>query len=178
MSNAQPGLEPPHATRGLPGRSCTQCRKRKIKCDKASPCGGCVKSKTECIFITAKATRRPRGQNELLSKLKRLEGVVKQLSGLVEEGPKEGELRSPTRKSQDRRPSDFGVPHPTGTTSTLPDDVKHSDEAAVSKEFGKLVVTEGKTQYINSTFWATLTAEVSSLDNFNSFRLTLSSSKM
>jgi hypothetical protein len=30
----------------------------------------------------------------------------------------------------------------------------------VSREFGKLVITEGKGQYINSNFWATLTNEV------------------
>lgn len=127
-----------------------------------------MKSRTECVFITTKATRRPRGQNELLSKLKRLEGVVKQLSGLVEDGPKGSDLSSPTRKSHERTLNELGIPDFGRRTSKSPEVGGQSDDASVSKEFGKLVVTEGKSQYINSTFWATLTAEVGHIPIFGS----------
>ncbi|KAJ5772772.1 transcriptional regulator family: Fungal Specific TF [Penicillium paradoxum] len=39
--------------RRRPPLSCTVCRKRKLKCDRAQPCGQCVRSKTaaQCVFV-------------------------------------------------------------------------------------------------------------------------------
>lgn len=41
--------------RRRPPLSCTNCRRRKLKCDRSQPCGQCVRSKTtdECIFVGA-----------------------------------------------------------------------------------------------------------------------------
>lgn len=33
-----------------PGRSCLECRRRKIKCDRCLPCAYCVRSKTRCQY--------------------------------------------------------------------------------------------------------------------------------
>lgn len=43
--------------RRRPPLSCTACRRRKLKCDRAQPCGQCVRSKTtaECIFVGAQS---------------------------------------------------------------------------------------------------------------------------
>lgn len=80
----------PHA---LTARSCITCRRRKVKCDKKSPCQNCVKASIQCIFPAAgRAPRRPRAggkvggerEAELLKRLRRLEGVVDELSGQVE----------------------------------------------------------------------------------------------
>ncbi|PYH46436.1 putative C6 transcription factor [Aspergillus saccharolyticus JOP 1030-1] len=41
------------ARRRRPPLSCTICRRRKLKCDRALPCGQCVKSKTpdQCVYV-------------------------------------------------------------------------------------------------------------------------------
>jgi hypothetical protein len=63
--------------------SCTSCRQRKIKCNKADPCDLCLKSGTECIFPTRRI-RAPRGRlhgldardAELLERIGRLEAML------------------------------------------------------------------------------------------------------
>lgn len=39
--------------RRRPPLSCTECRRRKLKCDRSLPCGQCVRSKTadSCVFV-------------------------------------------------------------------------------------------------------------------------------
>lgn len=41
--------------RRRPPLSCTECRRRKLKCDRSLPCGQCVRSKTadSCVFVGA-----------------------------------------------------------------------------------------------------------------------------
>lgn len=38
------------------GRSCLECRRRKIKCDRAYPCSYCIKTKTNCAYPAVKST--------------------------------------------------------------------------------------------------------------------------
>lgn len=49
------GAEPPRVVqrRRRPPLSCTECRRRKLKCDRSLPCGQCVRSKTadSCVFV-------------------------------------------------------------------------------------------------------------------------------
>ncbi|KAJ5093693.1 hypothetical protein N7456_009554, partial [Penicillium angulare] len=63
-------------------RSCIRCNERKIKCDKANPCGACCKSGDECLFPPPQ--RAPRTLNrppvpELLARLRELESEVERL---------------------------------------------------------------------------------------------------
>jgi len=39
--------------RRRPPLSCTECRRRKLKCDRSLPCGQCIRSKTadSCVFV-------------------------------------------------------------------------------------------------------------------------------
>ena len=78
---------------GLNARSCVTCRRRKVKCDKQFPCSNCSKAGQQCVFpAPGRAPRRPRTggkvvserEAELLKRLRRLEGVVEELSGQVE----------------------------------------------------------------------------------------------
>src|SRR5277367_6126166 len=78
------------APHGLNARSCVTCRRRKVKCDKQYPCSNCSKAQTQCVFpAPGRAPRRPRTggkgsserEAELLKRLRRLEGVVEELSG-------------------------------------------------------------------------------------------------
>ncbi|RAO71254.1 uncharacterized protein BHQ10_007266 [Talaromyces amestolkiae] len=65
-------------------RSCVTCRRRKVRCNKREPCSNCVKAGIECVFPGP--GRAPRKQRrppdvEVLSRLRRLEGVVESLGG-------------------------------------------------------------------------------------------------
>ena len=82
--------DPPIAPHGLNARSCVTCRRRKVKCDKKNPCSNCVKAHVHCVFpAPGRAPRKPRSaakpisdrEAELLKRLRRLEGVVEELSG-------------------------------------------------------------------------------------------------
>lgn len=37
-----------------PGRSCLECRRRKIKCDRASPCAYCIRLKLPCQYPSSR----------------------------------------------------------------------------------------------------------------------------
>ncbi len=79
-------------------RSCVTCRRRKVRCDKFMPCGNCRKAHIQCVFpAPGRAPRRPRIKDpnappkqssereiELMKRLRKLEGIVEDLSGQIE----------------------------------------------------------------------------------------------
>ncbi|KAI1323769.1 hypothetical protein F5Y16DRAFT_382820 [Xylariaceae sp. FL0255] len=72
------GVTPLTASKPPQKLSCTSCRSRKLKCDKQSPCGNCVRTGSECIYPARKRIQRPRKTKnaELLQRLHRLESIV------------------------------------------------------------------------------------------------------
>lgn len=40
-----------------PGRSCLECRRRKIKCDRSFPCSYCVRSQIQCAYPPRRSER-------------------------------------------------------------------------------------------------------------------------
>lgn len=42
-----------------PGRSCLECRRRKIKCDRSHPCSYCVKVRIHCQYPPPRPSHRP-----------------------------------------------------------------------------------------------------------------------
>ncbi|KAF3316406.1 hypothetical protein TWF173_002252 [Orbilia oligospora] len=81
---------------GLKIWSCTNCRRRKVRCDRKDPCIHCSKNNIECTFpIAGRVPRRnirgvskphkiaPKHQ-ELLSRLRNLEDMVSQLGSQIE----------------------------------------------------------------------------------------------
>ena len=80
-------------------RSCVTCRRRKVRCDKHMPCSNCRRAQISCIFpAPGRAPRRPRPKDpnappkqpssereiELMKRLRKLEGIVEDLSGQIE----------------------------------------------------------------------------------------------
>ncbi|KAK4210651.1 fungal-specific transcription factor domain-containing protein [Rhypophila decipiens] len=80
-------------------RSCVTCRRRKVRCDKHMPCSNCRRAQIPCIFpAPGRAPRRPRPKDpnapskqpsserelELVKRLRKLEGIVEELSGQIE----------------------------------------------------------------------------------------------
>lgn len=165
-------------------RSCVTCRRRKVKCDKKHPCTNCTKARIECIFpAPGRAPRKARKppDAELLDRLRKLEGMVKTLGGATvddakgqtseEEKQPEPQLQ-PQQLQQQPQPAKsepkvfIGVKAPRDHNEEqcgkyaryLPPE----DETITGLEtrFGRLVVDEGRSRYINSSFWASLNNEV------------------
>ncbi|KAE8442876.1 hypothetical protein EG329_002618 [Mollisiaceae sp. DMI_Dod_QoI] len=176
---------------GLNARSCVTCRRRKVKCDKQNPCSNCTKAGSPCVFpAPGRAPRRPRQggkvvserEAELLKRLRRLEGVVEELSGQVEV---EAVKHSPSSENSSLAPRDtesgdassnkattvrvVGMDEGSGNRKQWiarslklgggpPKTAWSPDEA--ERGVGRLVLDEGKSRYVASPFWASITEEV------------------
>jgi len=182
--------------RALNPRSCVTCRKRKVKCDKTHPCTNCNRARIECIYpAPGRAPRKVRKigdgrDKELLERLRRLEGVVKNLGVEVPDGeePKDAskEVEDTIKDTVDTgRRTVSGDAALCKETAVVPQgDLKRRwtashtdgpgpepksrwiDEASkgrLEQRFGRLVVNEGRSRYINNSFWANLSNEVEDL---------------
>ena len=168
-SSASPSAGTPPAPYLNP-RSCTTCRRRKVRCDKKHPCSHCLKAGIECIFPgPGRAPRRSKKppDTELLARLRRLEGVVKSLGkGLDTEEPHTADIDARTQaeqpsSAQQEPPSPDGLPESVASILGCRNVKKGGDGiGGLDKEFGHLVVSEGRSRYVDSRFWSSLTAEV------------------
>lgn len=149
--------------RKLPTRkvlSCTSCRQRKIKCDKANPCDPCLESGLECIY-PARRARAPRGHRdalkardeELLSRIRHLESMLANKAETRFGTPTEGPLKAPATSVPDLLPlrSD-GPVSDVGRGVTVDDHY-----AAFVKQQGS------SSRHLNSGFWSSLSNEFDSL---------------
>lgn len=163
-------------------RSCVTCRRRKVRCNKRSPCSNCVKAGVDCIFpppgrAPRKSKRPP--DAELLSRLRRLEGVIEHLSGKNAEVSGSASSISPTQPSTtfpplppappstvtapSTAPSSAAPPPPPAQDSGCPfenDDPKKLAPKKFENEFGRLVIDEGRSRYVSNRLWASLGDEV------------------
>ncbi|KAK3074291.1 hypothetical protein LTR53_003402 [Teratosphaeriaceae sp. CCFEE 6253] len=176
--------------RTLNPRSCVTCRKRKVKCDKIHPCSNCNRQHIECLFpAPGRAPRKSRKlgdgrDKELLERLRRLEGVVKGLGVDVLPDGEVAEAGKPKESHGERvlkASVGDGDDHPQ-KDEQMEDEIAVSPEAAQEQDFkaktrymeeqergrfenrfGRLVINEGKSRYINNSFWANLSNEVEDL---------------
>jgi hypothetical protein len=160
-------------------RSCVTCRRRKVRCNKRTPCSNCTKAGIECIFpppgrAPRKSKRPP--DAELLSRLRRLEGVIDHLrngNGSSAEGPS---AQTPALTSSSTVLSDTPAPAPTAAPAAPPGptgpqgqssecpfadtDPKRPAPNRLENEFGRLVIDEGRSRYVSNRLWASLGDEV------------------
>lgn len=136
-------------------RSCLSCHRRKVRCDRRSPCANCIRHKVPCIFPFADLARRSGsvggggggvgvgaagGNDDLIAiRLRKLESIVEELRGQVPEGRGQG--------GANRR---FEQP------------------------YARLLLDEtGRAKYLHSAFWMHINAEVCEISRVdNSKRLT------
>ncbi|KAI1815242.1 hypothetical protein GGS20DRAFT_356020 [Poronia punctata] len=183
-------------------RSCVTCRRRKVRCDKHMPCGNCRKATIQCVFpAPGRAPRRPRPKDpnapprqtsereqELLKRLRKLEGIVEDLSGQIEfdtykhgSNSESPEATADSAAEHDRRKNPTSPPidhvtnngttpnHPllrrTGTSSSSNSPVNpRGNGSDVNKDFGKLVLNEkGKVRYVSNAFWTKISEEIEAL---------------
>jgi hypothetical protein len=170
---------PSNSGANLNPRSCVTCRRRKVKCDKKQPCANCVKAHIDCIFPSpGRAPRKPRKpqDSELIERLKRLEGVVRSLgsqSGIAPEGesPEKEEQSPATAKDEMEQEKGKELTHEERIQNACRElkelrqaqyekEGKKSPTTGLENRFGRLVVEEGRSRYINPSFWANLSMEV------------------
>lgn len=163
-TNTAPGPGPAPGSGSGPAphlnpRSCVTCRRRKVRCNKHNPCANCVKAGIECVFPgPGRAPRKSRKapDAELLSRLRKLEGVVHNLGAHVDDN---GAVVSPTALagSADIR-ARFAEPRPAGDSpgSDRSDSKRHS----IDKQLGRLVINEDRSRYVSNAFWTAMSDEV------------------
>ena len=129
--------------------SCTNCRHRKVKCDKVSPCSACRRSNIECVFPTRPF--KPRGRQggskarnvEITKRLNRLEGLMSTLGGeaaaqaLLQEAKERDEALESERHEGQRQ---------------------LSSDSATAQDHEPAVKADGS---LCSDFWSNLSGEVS-----------------
>lgn len=178
-------------------RSCVTCRRRKVRCDKQMPCSNCRRALIPCVFpAPGRAPRQPRPRDpnappkaasqrevELVKRLRKLEGIVEELSGQIEvESGSKGEsstfstLGSPGSSAaaglsgSSRRGTASLASNPQSGSDREPaawtqssDDRSASLSGPQSKTLqGRLVLNDhkGNTRYVTNGFWAKISDEV------------------
>ena len=182
---------------------CVTCRRRKVRCDKHMPCGNCRKAHISCIFpAPGRAPRRPRPKDpnappkqtserevELMKRLRKLEGIVEELSGQIEVDPRQptsagnspedsshpiGDERrsenteaSPSTAPSGRttRPGEIRRTTSTGGSitrqNTLNSPMQSPGGSHVHRDFGRLLLNDdGKRRYVSNAFWSRMSDEV------------------
>lgn len=155
--------------------SCFNCRKRKSRCNRQSPCGFCFKAGVECLYpftgrmpirqhnsktVSAPSSRAPPPQKqskaqvqELLSRLRQLENVMGSLNLRRTDA---GDM-SPSKNGEGSTAEEEGAPLDTHTNNMKsPHDLSHT----LSKSFGSLHACESGTIYTGNSFWTALHGEV------------------
>jgi Fungal Zn(2)-Cys(6) binuclear cluster domain len=176
--NADHRVSKPHSSASpsnnssLNPRSCVTCRRRKVKCNKQQPCSNCVKQHIECVFpAPGRAPRKPRKpqDSELIERLKRLEGVVQSLGVQVEEENPQSPTKDGTKEPKDEiKKEESHDERIQKACKELRELRRQQAEKEAAKQpttglenrFGRLVVEEGRSRYINPSFWANLSNEV------------------
>ncbi len=123
-------------------RSCVSCRKRKVRCDRSQPCLNCRKAGVLCVSSPSRREKRRDSRSahdmELVARLQELEnaiGIRQQAGPVVQVAQAESRRSAQEASTQDKCYS-------TGS----PD--------AIGKDFGRLVMNEGQSQYLSQSFWA------------------------
>ncbi|KAH8698681.1 fungal-specific transcription factor domain-containing protein [Talaromyces proteolyticus] len=146
-------------------RSCVTCRSRKVRCDKQSPCSNCRRANIACVVpstdrpprwarrldrITnnAASASDPR-VNQVMERLHTLEGLVKELSGQLE---------------QANATANSTVASSSGDTEPPQENSSNTSPANVQNKFGRLVLQDASSsRYISSGFWSRVGYELDEL---------------
>ncbi|QKX64187.1 uncharacterized protein TRUGW13939_11360 [Talaromyces rugulosus] len=140
---------------GLKPLSCTNCRQRKVKCDKSSPCSPCKRSGIDCVFPKRTRIRKaPQGgsnyksrDHELLRRIGKLELLVEKMRGDIPNPLTSGE-------SNGRQ---------TTSSSDLSSSIMDYKESSNLQPLPTGNMTPVERKYISGDFWANLGGEVDGL---------------
>ncbi|KAM6537671.1 hypothetical protein FALCPG4_003579 [Fusarium falciforme] len=201
-AHTSPIQAPGSSTPALNPRSCVTCRRRKVRCDKQMPCSNCRRAQIPCVFpAPGRAPRQPRPRDpnappknssqreiELMKRLRKLEGIVEELSGQIEvesggKGPSSANSPEAAHGAQasniersatfPQRHSSSASSHPgiLGPSSGSPrgsdaaSDQSEATRKQLHQKFGRLVLNDqsGSRRYVSNGFWAKLNDELDSI---------------
>jgi hypothetical protein len=154
-------------------RSCVVCRSRKVRCDKLSPCSNCRRANIPCVVPSN--DRPPRwarrleriakdgqggtgtgegadklGNDQVMDRLRTLEGLVKELSGQLE-----------VANAAASRGGSSDAASPPDTTRDAASPSSTSTTSDVQKHFGRMVLKDtNQGRYVASGFWSRISDEV------------------
>ncbi|KAL8941807.1 MAG: hypothetical protein Q9216_002045 [Gyalolechia sp. 2 TL-2023] len=141
--------------------TCTLCRRRKVRCDRASPCGNCVKAGVDCF--PSSLSHAPRGRqggrkrkpkHELLERIANLEGLVKSVQAQPEDhGANISGLHDTSSATSLEYPLNRHFALHTEADGSATDQNDHDSKHATSP----------LERYLGGSFWATLGQEISEL---------------
>jgi hypothetical protein len=153
--------------------SCVTCRRRKVRCDRRNPCNHCTKAGIDCVFPTSsgrgfhhhphdEASRQAKKkQTELLTRLRRLEGVVEDLTQQLR--ARDGSESSPNAPgSSAQRHRSLASTAEDFDDSASPFRAEDPEITKLGQHVGQLVIDESGTRYVGNTFWTAFQTEVSS----------------
>jgi len=151
--NATPNPEAPL----LNPYSCLLCRKKKRKCNRTSPCLNCRNVGAECVFTPRRPSTRQKTSVGAMQRLRNLEDLI-------------GRLRSELESKSSQPPTGDdeiaeGLAQEDTTQSTRVNPINSSgasvdDESELEVELGRLAIGDGRSRYVASGFWTTLSEEV------------------
>ena len=167
-TNAIADPSPRRSSHRQPPASCILCRRRKVKCDRATPCGNCLRAGAECVpFIPSRVPRgrqggrkRSKADGKLLDRIAKLEGLVRDIEGYAGAPGKHGATAFGGSSGADpvgarKGPSDVVV------SSDVQDQLNRSSGGAEADRVQPPV--EGLDRYMGASFWVTLSEEISGL---------------
>ncbi|KAL4871613.1 hypothetical protein BDV12DRAFT_25112 [Aspergillus spectabilis] len=156
-----------HASQDPPAlRSCVTCRRRKVRCNKRSPCSNCTKAGIECIFPSPgrapRRVKRPPAENtELLSRLRQLESIVE----AAITNPNTQNTPSPPQKRSDRSTDELPARLQDEGHAGCPITSSSKQSPALEHEFGRLVIEDNRSRYVSNRFWASLGDQIEELQD-------------
>lgn len=138
--NAIESSEPPSVMNEYQ-HPCTVCQRRKVKCDRLSPCTNCLTHGYDCTKPESRrAPRKSRRKNDssVLDRLRQLEDTLEKMRAQSALGIQQHDVPSPERMSG------------TGTRESAP---KEEDP-------GHLVIQDDQSRYVSGSSWANLAEKV------------------
>ncbi|KAI3336881.1 hypothetical protein HD806DRAFT_517885 [Xylariaceae sp. AK1471] len=153
--------------------SCFPCRRRKIRCDRRYPCSHCLKGDLDCGFPVSGRTPTRRydlpsfaskkeKQDDLLGRLRRLEGFVEKLGTEIEGDVQSGEtsLRGSTQPLNPRWLIPGGGSQSERALGSEHNQMAITDLAHVTQELGTLVMRDNESIYVGNWLWGVICDEV------------------
>ncbi|KAI7261789.1 hypothetical protein KC345_g9656 [Hortaea werneckii] len=134
--------------------TCVTCTKRKVKCDKTGPpCSTCKKGRHECQYEAPPPRKRKRKQVEdVQEKIERYEKLLRQ-HGLIDSVPTE--QRTVGVGNED---SNTALATPDSSNDAKPTLPSYPGQVPQPRP-GKMLAGHGKSRYIDSTLWHTLSEQ-------------------
>ena len=137
--------------------SCTSCKRRKVKCDKAHPsCSACVKHRAKCFYCAPvlPVRKKRKSPEELLARLQRFETLL-EAHGIPADDDRD---HAPTQVGND---SVRAAPKTPITIERMTStNTKDGNDHETIKPSGNFVVGAGKQRFIESPLWNILSEEL------------------